>query len=97
MKENVRHWTFYDDISQGSIALGVVMIMLTKINKVPIALNSDLIQYIEETPDTVITMTNNDKVVVLEGMLEIIQKVIHFRRFINRQIEAEYERQRGTI
>jgi flagellar protein FlbD len=73
------------------------MIMLTKINKVPIALNSDLIQYIEETPDTVITMTNNDKVVVLEGMLEIIQKVVHFRRFINRKIEAEYERQRGTI
>jgi len=71
--------------------------MLTKINKVPIALNSDLIQYIEETPDTVITMTNNDKVVVLEGMLEIIQKVVHFRRFINRKIEAEYERQRGTI
>jgi flagellar protein FlbD len=73
------------------------MILLTKINKAPIAVNSDLIQYIEETPDTVITMTNNDKVVVQESMSEIIQKVVHFRRLINRQIEAEYERQRGTI
>ncbi len=73
------------------------MIVLTKINKAPIAVNSDLIQCIEETPDTVITMTNNDKVVVQESMSEIIQKVVHFRRLVNRQIEAEYERQRGTV
>jgi len=72
------------------------MIVLTKINKAPIAVNSDLIQYIEETPDTVITMTNNDKVVVQEGMSEIIQKVVHFRRLINRLIECEHERQRGN-
>jgi len=72
------------------------MILLTKINKAPIAVNSDLIQYIEETPDTVLTMTNNDKVVVVEGMLEIIDKVVHFRRHINRLIESEYERQRGN-
>jgi flagellar protein FlbD len=72
------------------------MITLTKLNKAQIALNADLIQYIEETPDTVITMTNDDKVVVQEGMAEIIQKVVHFRRLINMHIEAEYERQRGT-
>ena len=72
------------------------MITLTKINNAQIALNSDHIQYIEETPDTVITMTNDDKVVVQEGMSEIIQKVVHFRRLINLHIEAEYTRQRGT-
>ena len=54
--------------------------------------NSDLIQYIEETPDTVITMTNNDKVVVQEGMAEIIDKVVHYRRLIRGLLEAEYER-----
>lgn len=73
------------------------MIILTKINKAPIAVNSDLIQYIEETPDTVITMTNNDKVVVKEGMLEIIDKVVHFRRHIRVLIASECERQRGNI
>jgi len=73
------------------------MIVLTKINKAPISVNADLIQYIEETPDTVITMTNNDKVVVMESMSEIIQKVVHFRRLINRLVESEYERQRGII
>jgi flagellar protein FlbD len=73
------------------------MIVLTKINKAPIAVNSDLIQYIEETPDTVLTMTNNNKVVVTEGMVEIIEKVVHFRRQISRLIESENERQRGNV
>jgi flagellar protein FlbD len=72
------------------------MIVLKKINNALIAVNSDLIQYIEETPDTVITMTNSDKVVVQEGMNEIIQKVVHFRRNINKLIELEHERQRGN-
>lgn len=73
------------------------MIILTKINKAPIAVNSDLIQTIEETPDTIITLTNNDKVVVHESMSEIIQKVVHYRRLVNCLIETEYERQRGNI
>jgi flagellar protein FlbD len=68
------------------------MILLTKINKAPIAVNADLIQYIEETPDTVITLTNNDKVVVTESMRDIIQKVVHYRRLINRLVDLEYER-----
>jgi flagellar protein FlbD len=70
------------------------MISLTKINKTPILVNSDLIQYVEETPDTVLTMANFDKVVVLESISEIIEKVVRFRRHINANIEAEYERQR---
>jgi len=73
------------------------MIILTKINKAQIAVNSDMIQYIEETPDTIITLTNNDKVVVNESMSEIIQKVVHYRRLVNRLVEIEYERQRGNI
>ncbi len=68
------------------------MIVLTKINDAPIAVNADLVQYIEETPDTVITMTNDDKVVVRESMTEIIQKVVHYRRLINGLVNSEYER-----
>jgi flagellar protein FlbD len=72
------------------------MIILTKLNQVQIAVNSDLIQYIEETPDTVITMANDDKVVVTERISEIIEKVVTFRRYINNLIETEYERQHRT-
>jgi len=73
------------------------MILLTKINSAPIAVNSDLIEYIEEAPDTIITMTNSDKVVVQEGMEEIIQKVVHYRRLISGLIEAESGRQLRSV
>jgi len=70
---------------------GEHMILLTKINNAPIALNSDLIEFIEETPDTVITLTNNDRIVVRERMTEIIGKIVDFRRMISDCLIAEAE------
>ena len=59
------------------------MIRLTRINHVPLVLNSDLIEHVEATPDTVIALTTGQKLVVLESAEEIIQKVIDFRRAIS--------------
>jgi flagellar protein FlbD len=56
------------------------MIQLTRINHVPLVLNSDLIEHIETTPDTVISLTNGQKFMVLETVDEIIRRVIDFRR-----------------
>ncbi len=75
----------------GKVDVNNNMILLTKINDVPITVNSDLIQHIEETPDTIITMTNNEKVVVRERMKDIIEKVVQFRRSINNLLLKEYE------
>jgi flagellar protein FlbD len=58
------------------------MIRLTRINRVPLVLNSDLIEHVETTPDTVIALTTGQKLVVLESAEEVIQKVIEFRRLI---------------
>ena len=58
------------------------MIRLTRINKVPIVLNSDLIEHVETTPDTVITLTTGQKLMVLESADEVIGKVIDFRRAV---------------
>ncbi|MGB6946575.1 MAG: flagellar FlbD family protein [Bryobacteraceae bacterium] len=58
------------------------MIRLTRINRVPLVLNSDLIEHVEATPDTVIALTTGQKLVVLESAEEVIQKVIEFRRLI---------------
>jgi len=60
------------------------MIQLTRINRVPLVLNSDLIEHLESTPDTVISLTNGQKFVVLESAQEVIFKVIEFRRDIFR-------------
>ena len=59
------------------------MIRLTRINRVPLVLNSDLIEHIEETPDTVIALTSGQKFMVLESTDEVIAKVKDFRRSIS--------------
>lgn len=61
------------------------MIQLTRINHVPLVLNSDLIEHIETTPDTVISLTNGQKFMVRESTEEIIRKVMDFRRAIGQK------------
>jgi len=63
------------------------MIRLTRINHVPLLLNSDLIEHIEITPDTVIAMTSGQKFMVRESADEVIEKVIYFRRTIANRAE----------
>jgi flagellar protein FlbD len=60
------------------------MIQLTRINRVPLVLNSDLIEHVEATPDTVVSLTNGQKLVVLETVDEIVRRVIEFRRAVHR-------------
>ena len=73
------------------------MILLTKINNNLIAVNSEVIEYIEETPDTVITLTNGDRVVVREAMTEIIEKVVQYKRLIAGLVETEVDRQLRSV
>ncbi len=68
------------------------MIRLTRINKVPLVLNSDLIEHVEVTPDTVIALTTGQKLVVLESADEVIRKVIEFRRAISDRTAATDDR-----
>ena len=55
------------------------MIKLTRLNHVPLILNSDLIELIDTTPDTVVSLTTGQKLMVLETADEIIDKIIQFR------------------
>lgn len=58
------------------------MIQLTRLNHIPLVLNSDLIEHIESTPDTVITMTTGQIIRVLESADEVLRRVIEFRRAV---------------
>lgn len=58
------------------------MIRLTRLNHKPVVLNSDLIEHIEITPDTVITLTTGQKIVVLETSEQVIERIVEFRRSI---------------
>jgi flagellar protein FlbD len=58
------------------------MIRLTRLNRAPLVLNSDLIEHIDVTPDTVITMTTGQILRVRETAEEVIRRIINFRRLI---------------
>jgi flagellar protein FlbD len=58
------------------------MIHVTRINHVPLVLNADLIEHLETTPDTVVSLTNGQKYMVLESAEEIVERVIAYRRRI---------------
>lgn len=58
------------------------MIKLTRLSHGALVLNSDLIEYVEATPDTVITLTTGQKLIVSESADEVIARVVEFRRAI---------------
>ena len=63
------------------------MITLTKFqSKDEFVLNSDLIETIEETPDTVVTLTSGRKLIVEESSKDIVRKVLEFRRELGKFI-----------
>jgi flagellar protein FlbD len=58
------------------------MVHLTRLNQTPLFLNSDLIEHIQTTPDTLITLTNGNHLMVRETPEEIIARIVSFRRRI---------------
>lgn len=55
------------------------MIVVTRLNGPPLALNCDLIERAEETPDTILTLVDGTKYVVKESVQEIIARIREFR------------------
>ena len=58
------------------------MIEVTKLNDSKIVINADLIELIEETPDTVVTLTTGRKIVVKESRQEVKDLVKSYRKDI---------------
>ena len=52
------------------------MILVTRLNKASqFYINEDMIEFIEETPDTIVTFNTGKKVTVSESALEIVEKI----------------------
>lgn len=56
------------------------MIRVTKLNGSELVINADLIEFVESTPDTLISMTTGRKIMVLEALDEVVQKAVTYRR-----------------
>ncbi len=58
------------------------MIKVSRLNKEEFFVNPDLIEFIEETPDTVISLQSGRKVVVAESVEEIVESIVRYKRKI---------------
>ena len=63
------------------------MIPLTKLNNQNFVVNAELIKFIESTPDTLITLTTGERILVRESSPDVIRKVIDYGRMLRRLLE----------
>jgi len=56
------------------------MIQLTRLDGEEFILNAELIKYVEHRPDTFITLTSNDRIVVAESSDEVLRKTLDYHR-----------------
>ncbi len=62
------------------------MIKVTRLNGDPIYINSALIEFIEETPDTMVTLTTGKKLIIKEHVEEIIKSILEYNAKISQYI-----------
>lgn len=63
------------------------MIGLTRLNGDRIFINIDLIEIMEQTPDTVVTLTTGKKLVVKESVAQIISEIVKFKKLTSNNIK----------
>ena len=61
------------------------MIKLTRLNGSLIVVNADLIEYVEANPDTILTLTTGQKILIQDTVDEVIDKVTNYKRSILRR------------
>jgi flagellar protein FlbD len=64
------------------------MITLHRLNKQEFVLNADLIETIEATPDTLLTLTNGKKLIVRDTIADILGRVISYRQLCHGAIQV---------
>ena len=58
------------------------MIKLTRLNGEECVINAELIQCVESRPDTFITLTSTDRLIVRESVEEVVKRSIAYSRAI---------------
>ncbi len=56
------------------------MIEVTRLNGIPVTVNADLIKFVEATPDTLISLTTGEKIMVREPVELVASRVLRYRR-----------------
>jgi flagellar protein FlbD len=64
------------------------MIQLTRLNNSSLIVNSDLIKFVEQSPDTVITLLNGEKIIVRESADQVLERIVFFRQAVLQNTQA---------
>jgi flagellar protein FlbD len=67
------------------------MILLTRLNNKPLTVNSDLIKFVEQSPDTIITLITGEKIVVRESSEQVLSFIVEFRRSVLRGLSLSWD------
>ena len=62
------------------------MIRVTRLNDSVLMINVEMIRSLQATPDTVITFSNNDRIIVKEPMEEVSKRIVEYQRAINAEV-----------
>ncbi|HDN85112.1 MAG TPA: flagellar protein FlbD [Candidatus Aerophobetes bacterium] len=63
------------------------MIEVTRFNGRKLVINAELVKFVESTPDTLITLTTNDRILIKDKVEEVVEKIIQYQRLIRNGIE----------
>jgi flagellar protein FlbD len=66
------------------------VIRLTRLNKDEFILNAELIRYVERCPDTLITLTSGDTMMVLESLDEVVRRAVTYHQAKNLIPKPQY-------
>ncbi len=73
------------------------MIALRRLNNEEFVLNAELIETIEATPDTIITLTTGKKLMVRNSIEEIVKKVVKFKQLCHQSIHVVTSSEKGNV
>ena len=62
------------------------MIRVTRLNDSILMINVEMIRSLQATPDTVITFSNNDRIIVKEPVEEVSKRIVEYQRAINSEV-----------
>jgi len=71
------------------------MIKLTRFDGSEFAVNAELIKFVESTPDTIVTLTSDQKILVLETVDEVLARVVDYKRSIAGELPNKKDRLDG--
>jgi len=67
------------------------VIKLTRLNRHIVALNPDLVVWLDALPDTTLSLVSGEKVIVRETVDEVIERIVAFRRAAHERPPTQHE------